>query len=208
MLSRILPKKTEFFGLFSKHAALCVEGAGLLRDLLRDPSRAEEGYRQIHAVEHQADRICQETMEMLHSSFITPIDRSDIHQLSSRIDDIMDHIEATAQRIWLYEIQHPTPEMLQMSENVVRATSAMKAAVDGLAGSLPPEKMRALCLSVKTVEKENDRVLRRATARLFKEELDARALIKWKEIYEDVEGAIDRCEDVANVVEGVVLENS
>lgn len=208
MLERFLPKKPEFFGLFSKHAGLCVEGAALLRDLLRDPSRAEEGYRRIHAVEHQADRVCQETMEMLHSSFITPIDRSDIHLLSSRIDDIMDHIEATAQRIWLYEIAQPTPEMLEMSENVVRATEAMKIAVDGLGGNVDPGKMRELCVNVKTVEKENDRVLRRATARLFKEELDARALIKWKEIYEDVEGAIDRCEDVANVVEGVVLENS
>jgi len=208
MLARLLPKKTEFFGLFSKHAALCAEGAGLLRELLRDPSQAEAGYQRIHAVEHEADRVCQETMEMLHSSFITPIDRSDIHLLSSRIDDIMDHIEATAQRIWLYEIERPTPEMLEMSENVVRATNAMQAAVDGLGGSVAPGKMRELCLNVKTVEKENDRVLRRATARLFKEELDARALIKWKEIYEDVEGAIDRCEDVANVVEGVVLENS
>ncbi len=208
MLSRLLPKKTEFFGLFSKHAALCAEGAELLRELLRDPRNAEAGYQRIHAVEHQADRVCQETMEMLHSSFITPIDRSDIHLLSSRIDDIMDHIEATAQRIWLYEIEQPTPEMLEMSENVVRATEAMKAAVDGLGGGVAPGKIRELCANVKAVEKANDRVLRRATARLFKEELDARALIKWKEIYEDVEGAIDRCEDVANVVEGVVLENS
>ena len=208
MLGRLLPKKTEFFGLFSKHAALCAQGAELLRDLLRDSRNAEAGYQRIHAVEHEADRVCQETMEMLHSSFITPIDRSDIHLLSSRIDDIMDHIEATAQRIWLYEIAQPTPEMLEMSENVVRATEAMKAAVDGLGGSVAPGRMRELCVNVKTVEKENDRVLRRATARLFKEELDARALIKWKEIYEDVEGAIDRCEDVANVVEGVVLENS
>ena len=208
MLGRLLPKKTEFFGLFSKHAALCAQGAELLRDLLRDPRNAEAGYQRIHAVEHEADRVCQETMEMLHSSFITPIDRSDIHLLSSRIDDIMDHIEATAQRIWLYEIAQPTPEMLEMSENVVRATEAMVAAVDGLGGKLAPGRMRELCVNVKTVEKENDRVLRRATARLFKEELDARALIKWKEIYEDVEGAIDRCEDVANVVEGVVLENS
>jgi len=204
MLERFLPKKTEFFGLFSKHAALCAEGA----ELLRDPRNAEAGYQRIHAVEHEADRVCQETMEMLHSSFITPIDRSDIHLLSSRIDDIMDHIEATAQRIWLYEIAQPTPEMLEMSENVVRATEAMVAAVDGLGGKLAPGRMRELCVNVKTVEKENDRVLRRATARLFKEELDARALIKWKEIYEDVEGAIDRCEDVANVIEGVVLENS
>jgi len=208
MLGRLLPKKTEFFGLFSKHAALCAQGAELLRDLLRDPRNAEAGYQRIHAVEHEADRVCQETMEMLHSSFITPIDRSDIHLLSSRIDDIMDHIEATAQRIWLYEIAQPTPEMLEMSENVVRATEAMVAAVDGLGGKLAPGRMRELCVNVKTVEKENDRVLRRATARLFKEELDARALIKWKEIYEDVEGAIDRCEDVANVIEGVVLENS
>jgi len=208
MLARLLPKKPEFFGLFSKHSALCVEGARLLRELLRDPRDAEERYRRIHAVEHEADRVCQETMEMLHSSFITPIDRSDIHLLSSRIDDIMDHIEATAQRIWLYEIERSTPEMLEMSENVVRATEAMKAAVDGLGTRIAPGKMRELCMNVKLVEKENDRVLRRATARLFKEELDARALIKWKEIYEDVEGAVDRCEDVANVVEGVVLENS
>ena len=208
MLDRFLPKKPEFFALFSKHAALCTEGAALLRDLLREPRNAEEGYRRIHAVEHQADRVCQDTMEMLHSSFITPIDRSDIHLLSSRIDDIMDHIEATAQRIWLYEIAQPTTEMLEMSENVVRATEAMKTAVDGLGGNVAPARMRQLCVDVKTVEKENDRVLRRATARLFKEEMDPRALIKWKEIYEDVEGAIDRCEDVANVVEGVVLENS
>ena len=167
MLDRFLPKKPEFFALFSKHAALCTEGAALLRDLLRDPRNAEEGYRRIHAVEHQADRVCQDTMEMLHSSFITPIDRSDIHLLSSRIDDIMDHIEATAQRIWLYEIAQPTTEMLEMSENVVRATEAMKTAVDGLGGNVAPARMRQLCVDVKTVEKENDRVLRRATARLF-----------------------------------------
>jgi predicted phosphate transport protein (TIGR00153 family) len=208
MLDRFLPKKPEFFGLFSKHAALCAEGATLLRDMLRDPRNGEDGYRRIHAVEHAADRVCQETMEMLHSSFITPIDRSDIHLLSSRIDDIMDHIEATAQRIWLYEIAQSTPEMLEMSENVVRATEAMQQAIDGLGTNLDPAKMRELCVNVKTVEKENDRVLRRATARLFKEELDPRQLIKWKEIYEDVERAVDFCEDVANVIEGVVLENT
>ena len=208
MLAKFLPRKPEFFALFSQHAALCVDGARLLRTLIADPREAEEGYRKVHACEHAADRVIQTTMETLHKSFITPIDRSDIHVLSSRLDDIIDHIEATAQRIWLYEIGAPTPESLEMAENVVRATEAVKAAIDGLASSADAERMNALCAAVKQVEKENDRVLRRATARLFKEELDARALIKWKEIYEDVEGAIDRCEDVANVVEGVVLENS
>ncbi len=208
MLARFLPKRTEFFALFSRHAQLCVEGAILLADLLAKPSNGKERYERIHAVEHDADRVCQETMETLHSTFVTPIDRSDIHNLSSRLDDIMDHIEATAQRIWLYEIDRPTPEVIEMGANLRRATESLKAAVDALAGGFEATRMRELCGAVKQAEKENDRVLRRATARLFKEESDARTLIKWKEIYEDVERAVDRCEDVANVIEGVVLENS
>jgi uncharacterized protein len=207
MLARLLPRKTEFFALFSRHVALCVEGARLLRDLLVQPSDARERYERIHALEHEADRVAQETMEMLHRTFITPIERSDIHALASSLDDIMDHIEATAQRVWLYEIAKPTPEVLEMGDNLVRATEALRTAVDAL-GVRIDESLRLLCAAVKAVEKENDRVLRRATARLFKEESDARALIKWKEIYEDVERAVDCCEDVANVIEGVVLENS
>lgn len=208
MLARLLPKKSEFFVLFSRHAQLCVEGARMLAELLAKPSNGKERYERIHAVEHEADRVCQETMETLHSTFVTPLDRSDVHALSSRLDDIMDHIEATAQRIWLYEIAEPTPEVVEMGANLVRATEALKTAVDALGGRLDDPRMRAYCAAVKLAEKENDRVLRRATARLFKEESDARTLIKWKEIYEDVERAVDRCEDVANVIEGVVLENS
>jgi predicted phosphate transport protein (TIGR00153 family) len=208
MLARLLPKKSEFFALFSRHAQLCVDGAILLADLLAKPSNGKERYERIHAVEHDADRVCQETMETLHSTFVTPIDRSDIHELSSRLDDIMDHIEATAQRIWLYEIDTPTPEVIEMGANLRRATETLKDAVAALAGGFEAARMRELCGKVKQAEKENDRVLRRATARLFKEESDARTLIKWKEIYEDVERAVDRCEDVANVIEGVVLENS
>jgi predicted phosphate transport protein (TIGR00153 family) len=207
MLGRFLPKKTEFFALFSRHAQLCVDGAQLLAELLDAPAGAKDGYEKIHAVEHEADRVCQETMETLHSTFITPIDRSDIHELSSRLDDIVDHIEATAQRVWLYEIERPTPEVVEMGANLLRATQALRAAVDALPKQLDPGHMRELCAEVKAAEKENDRVLRRATARLFREESDARTLIKWKEIYEDVERAVDRCEDVANVIEGVVLEN-
>ena len=208
MLNRILPRKTQFFALFSRHAELGVEGARLLRDLLVEPRNARERYDRIHEIEHEADRVCQETMEMLHRTFVTPIDRSDIHELSSRLDDVMDHIEATAQRVWLYEIDKPTAEVIEMGANLLRATESLKAAVDALGGRLDDVKIRVLCAGVKAAEKENDRVLRRATARLFKEESDPRALIKWKEIYDDVERAVDRCEDVANVIEGVVLENS
>jgi uncharacterized protein len=206
--SKLLPQKPEFFALFSQHASLCVEGARLLQDLLREPKAADARVAEIHAVEHRADAVCQQTMETLHGSFITPIERADIHRLSSQIDDIMDHIEATAQCISLYEIREPMPEVLEMGQNTVLATEAMKAVVDALGQGLDGDRMRELTREVKRVEKENDRVLRRATARLFREHEDPRHLIKWKQIYEDVEAAIDRCEDVANTIEGVVLENA
>jgi len=208
MLRKLLPRKTEFFPLFSRHAELCVEGAKLLRELLDKPAGAEERATRIRGVEHEADAVCQKTMETLHATFVTPLERGDIHLLSSRLDDIMDHIEATASRLWLYEIQTATPEALEMSEHLVRAAEAVKVAVDALGHGMDAARMRELCGRIKQVEKENDRVLRRATARLFKEEKDPLALIKWKEIYEDLEGAVDRCEDVGNIVEGVVLENA
>lgn len=208
MFRNLLPKKVEFFELFSKHAALNVEGARLLQAFISDPSDAEQRASRIRAVEHEADAVCQSTMELLHSSFITPIERGDIHQIASRLDDILDHIEATGQRIWLYEISKPRAEAIEMAAHLVRATEALKVTVDALAEHPTAERMAELARAVKAVEKDNDRALRRATATLFKEELDPRALIKWKEIYENIEDAIDRCEDVVNVIEGVVLENA
>lgn len=208
MLAKLLPRKTDFFALFSRHAALTVEAAHALLAMLDRLGDAEADSGRIRGLEHQADAICQETMETLHRTFVTPIDRADIHSLAGRLDDIMDHVESTAQRLWLYEIREATPEMRQMAVHLCRATEAVKDTVEALAGRRQPERVRELCLRVKQVEKENDRLLRGATAKLFREESDAKALIKWKEIYDTLETAIDRCEDVANVVEGVALENA
>jgi predicted phosphate transport protein (TIGR00153 family) len=199
-----------FFELFSRHAGLCVEGAHLLRELLDNlggPATTDRVAR-IHAAEHAADTICQETMEALHRSFVTPIERSDIHRISSQLDDILDHIEAVAQRVELYGVVAPTPEIGLMAVHLVDIVGALKRTVDTLGKPTNGPEIRALCNEVKRVEKENDRLLRRATARLFREEQDPKMLIKWKEIYENLENAIDRCEDVANVIEGVVLENA
>lgn len=208
MFSRLLPRRNEFFDLFSRHAALGVEGALLLEGLFGSLGQAESRSARIRDVEHEADCVCQQTMELLHSSFITPIERADIHRLSSHLDDIMDHVEATSQKLWLYEISISTPEAVEMSRILVRATQAVKTAVDALSDLRDPKRIRGYCFDVKGVEKENDRLLRRATARLFREEQDPKMLIKWKEIYDNIEEAIDRCEDVANVVEGVMLENA
>jgi hypothetical protein len=208
MLRWLLPKKTGFFELFSRHAALGVDGARLLQTLIGDLTKAEEVAGQIRAVEHAADTICQQTMEMLHSSFITPIDRGDIHRISSRLDDVLDNIEATSQCLWLYEIRSELPEVREMSANLLAATQALKATVDSLSPRIDAPRTRALCAAVKQVEKQNDRLLRGATARLFREAGDPRTIVMWKEIYANIEDAIDRCEDVANVIEGVVLENA
>lgn len=208
MLRKLLPRTTDFFSIFSKHAALTAEAARLVRELLGALGEAESYSTRIRALEHQADALCQEAMEKLHRTFVTPIERSDIHALASALDDITDQVESCAQRLWLYEIRVATPEMGPMVDHLCRATEAVRETVDALADRRNSGRLRLLCSAVKQVEKENDRLLRSATARLFREEQDAKTLIKWKEIYDAVEGAIDSCEDVANVIEGVVLENA
>jgi predicted phosphate transport protein (TIGR00153 family) len=208
MLRKLLPRRTEFFDLFSQQATLLVEGARLLRTLVSDLSKAQEHVARIHTVEHEGDAVCQSIMEKLHRSFITPIDRGDIHRLASRLDDILDHIESTSQAIVLYDVRSQTPEIEGMAAHLVEASQAVKAAVDSLSDRMDADRTRRLCAAVKDVEKQNDRLLRSATARLFRDEHDARRLIAWKDIYADVESAVDGCEDVANLVEGVVLENA
>jgi uncharacterized protein len=209
MLRKLLPRaKVDFFALFSQHAALSRRAAGMLRDLLDDLGRAEEHSNRIRAVEHEADALCQQAMESLHRTFVTPIERGDLHALASRLDDVTDHVESAAQRLWLYEIRTATPEVREMVGHLCDATQAVAQTVDALSGRRDADRIRALCRAVKDVEKQNDRLLRRATAKLFREEQDAKTLIKWKEIYESLEAAIDGCEDVANVIEGVVLENA
>ena len=208
MLAKLLPKKTDFFGLFSRHADLTVEAAHRLEAMLDRLGEAEALSTGIRELEHKADALAHEAMETLHRTFVTPIDRGDIHQLASRLDDIMDHVENAAQRLWLYDIREVTPEMREMAAHLRRATEAVRDVVRALGDKHAPEQVHAVCAAVKLVEKENDRLLRRATAKLFREESDAKVLIKWKEIYDVVEMAIDTCEDVANVIESVVLENA
>jgi predicted phosphate transport protein (TIGR00153 family) len=208
MLRRLLPRKPEFFELFSRQAALLVEGAGMLSQLVADLSKSAEHAARIHEVEHQGDGVCQKVMETLHASFVTPIDRGDIHRLASKLDDILDHVEASAQALVLYDVRRGTPEIQGMAEHLVEATRAVQVAVASLSSRMDADRTGQLCAAVKDVEKRNDRLLRAATARLFREESDARQLVVWKDIYADVENAIDGCEDVANMVQGVVLENA
>ncbi len=208
MRFRWLPQEYGFYDFFEKHADLGMEGARLLLRFLEDLEFPGPKARRIKEVEHEADVVTHQTFDTLRKTFVTPIDRNEIHHLASALDDIVDAMEAAAERLWLYEITIATPEARHLSKNLVDAMTQLKAALQGLRDvKRDREKIRAACVEINRIENENDQTLREGLAKLFKEEKDPVLIMKWKEIYEILEQATDRCEDAADVIEGVVLEN-
>jgi predicted phosphate transport protein (TIGR00153 family) len=208
MFGRFLPKEKSFFDFFEQHAALTVQGTQELLNLLADPKNIEAKARRIADIEHETDVITHRCVEALHKTFITPIDRDSIHRLITRMDDIMDYVEAAAERIALYELSTMTQDVKDLAEVLHRATIEVEQACKHLRDLKNPSKILQLSIDINRLENEGDAILRRAVARLFREEKDPILVIKWKEIYENLEMATDRCEDVANIIEGVVLEHS
>ena len=164
--------------------------------------------RRISDIEHETDTITHRCVEALHKTFITPIDRDSIHRLITRMDDIMDYVEAGAERIELYELTTMTNDCRDLADVLHRASMQVEQAVRGLRTLKDPHATLKLCIDINRLENEADAILRRSVARLFKEEKDPIVVIKWKEIYENLENASDRCEDVANIIEGVILEHA
>jgi uncharacterized protein len=207
MFGRFLPKEKSFFDFFEQHAALTVTGTKEFLDMVTDGLRLEARARRIADIEHETDVITHRCVEALHKTFITPIDRDSIHRLITRMDDIMDFVEAAAERIALYELTVMTPEVKDLADVLHRASEQVAEACKHLRDLKNPQRILQLAIDINKLENEGDAVLRRAVARLFKEEKDPIMVIKWKEVYENLESATDRCEDVANIIEGVVLEH-
>jgi uncharacterized protein len=206
MFGSIIPREGKFFDLFNQAADLLVEGAKEFQKMVADLEHSEVHSRNIKTIEHKADEVTHQTVALLHKTFITPLDREDIHQLISRMDDILDFIEAASERIHLYGITQSTPEMKMLADISTRSSEYIKHIVAKLENLKDPTDIVKHCVEINRLENEADHVLRAAMAKLFKEELDTRQLIKLKEIYELLETVTDRCEDVANVIEGIVLE--
>jgi uncharacterized protein len=208
MLEKLMPKSDEFFDDFDAQADATVRGAKLLSALLDDFTDVERKVADIKEVEHEGDRIAHRAFERLHRQFITPFDRAEIHRLLSRIDDVLDLTDATAERLFLYEVG-PVPQAAKdMAKVVVPAAEKLQQAVRLLRDVKKPAEILAACRDIKTLESEADALGRSAIAALFKSGADALSIMKWKEIYDLMETATDRCEDVANVIEGVVLEHA
>jgi predicted phosphate transport protein (TIGR00153 family) len=210
-IARLMPRQGRFFHQFDTHAKLIVDGALALVDVLRhydvEKDRAE-GIKHIEDAEHSADRVTHETVQLLHTTFVTPFDRDDIHRLISRMDDVLDLIQDTGESLVLYDIQKVTPEATQLAELLLRCAEQVQAAVKLLASMADARAMLKICDEIDKLESEADKVMRGAISRLFREETDVRQVIKLKAVYESLESATDKCQDVANVIESVVLENA
>ncbi len=207
MLRRFLPKETSFFDFFEQHAQLLVQASQHLLRSIQEEGFATANPKGLRQIENKADVITHQCIEALHKTFITPLERNDIHRLISGLDDVVDFIDAVFGRIRLYEMQTPAPRLAESCLNIVSAAESIERAVRGLRSLKNADAILQECEHVKLYEKQGDSIYAKSLAQLFREEKDAIAVIKWREIYETLENAIDACEDVANIIEGIVLEH-
>lgn len=203
-----MPTEGKFFELFNQHADLCVKGAQEMVTLMTNFDDLENRVHAIESIEKQADKVTHNTLEMLHRTFITPLDRDDIHKLITRMDDILDLMEDAAQTISLYDIKAITPEAKRLAELCLACTEKVRAAVGLLHDMDNSQDILHICEEIDRLESDADHVMRAAMSKLFRDEPDVRNLIKLKAIYEILETVTDRCEDVANILEGIIVENA
>lgn len=201
-------KKSDraFYEAFEAHASRIVEAAKLVAEMLKDPRRAPELAKQVSQTENAGDKITHETIARLHKTWITPIDRSDIHSLITSLDDVLDLTEAVSERLLLYGVTDCPDFIVALGAVVVRATEAVEKAIRLLPQVKRPKEMLDLCVEINRLENEADADYRRALAELFRGAYDALSVMKWRDIIDNLEAATDRCEDVANILEGIVLE--
>lgn len=212
MLKHLMPREDRFFALFNAHVRHAVEGSEKLLALMKALNEAPDAARQlaadIDAIEHRADDITHQTVALLNSTFITPLDRDEIHQLISRLDDVVDMIQAASQMVSTYDLTSATPESIRFAEIIRASTEKVATAVGLLSDMDNAKKIMEATRDIGTLEGEADQVLRTALSRLFREEADVRNLIKLKDMYETLEMVTDHCDDVGNLLEAIILENS
>jgi predicted phosphate transport protein (TIGR00153 family) len=202
-----LTRDKEFWTAFTSHSALTVRAAGLLVEMLEHPERRQRLVQEISDLEHEGDKITHDTVLALHQTWITPLDRESIHGLISRLDDVLDFVDAAADRIALYEIELARPEAIDIARILLLSCSEIERAMVMLQNMKDAKPLLALCMHVNRHEHDADQIFRRGLARLFNERTDPLELMKWRDILESIETATDRAEDVANIIEGIVLEH-
>ena len=207
MIKKFFPKETDFFGMFEKAALNLNKGATLLVEMMEDFSSSEAKAKAIYDVEQEGDMLTHEVMRRLNKTFLTPVDREDIHALISRLDDVLDLIWASADRATLFKVKESTPEAVELSKTLHETTSIITKAVSSLKDK-NYTYIQEYCIEINRLENAADKIYREALVKLFKDVEDPILVIKWKDIYEHLEDATDTCEDVANILEGIVLKHA
>lgn len=202
----LIPKEVAFFEFFRKAAHNMIEGSRLLKDMMENFRNPVEQAGRIKDLEHVGDGITHDLMRKLNQTFITPIDREDIHGLASALDDIIDLVEAIADRFVVFKVTQPTETAIKLANILYQSAVAVGAGIDRLGQT--HADITDCCVRVNTLENEADRITRDAISTLFEKEKDPIAVIKWKEIYENFEEGTDRCEDVANILERIALKHT
>ena len=214
LFGKLLPREGNFFELFNQHADRIVEAAHAFSQLVanyNDPHLRERYNQDVDNAERAADRVTHEVNRTLHKTFITPIDREQIHSLINTMDDVADLIQDSAETMALYDVRHMTEEITRLTDLCVKCCERVRDAVkmlDKIAEPATTEAAIKTCEEIDRLESDADRVMRSAMSKLFREEPDVREVIKLKAIYELLETITDKCEDVANHIEGIILENS
>ena len=209
--SALMPRETRFFALFNRHAAFVAEGGRAVAEMVRDYADEEKRRRlveKIGEIERSADKVTYETVSLLHTTFITPFDRDDIHRLISTMDDILDLIQDAAESVQLFDIQTMPPDAPRLASLLEDCCQHVKEAVELLSSMENAPRALALAQKIDGLESDADAVMRAGISRLFREEQDVRQVIKHKNVYEFLETATDKCQDVANVIESVIVENA
>lgn len=202
---QVIPRERAFFDLLEHAADNVSAGAGELRDLVLDIGAAPERSERIRQLEHDGDDLTHQIMALLNTTFVTPVDRHDIHHLASSLDDVLDATEAVSDLLVLHRISEPIPHLRQQTEVLVSATTAVARAMRSLRA--PGSSDRAW-VDIIRFERDGDHVYRRGVAALYSGDYGAMEVLKWKDILAQMESAIDRCEDIANTIESVVLKHA
>ncbi|WP_159910631.1 DUF47 domain-containing protein [Pantoea sp. 18069] len=214
LFGKLLPREGNFFEMFNQHADRIVEAAHAFSQLVAnygDPHLRDKYNQDVDNAESAADRVTHEVNKALHKTFITPLDREQIHSLINTMDDVVDLIQDSAETMALYDIRHMTDEISRLTDLSVKCCERVRDAVkmlDRISDANTAEAALKTCEEIDRLESDADRVMRTAMSKLFREEPDVREVIKLKAIYELLETITDKCEDVANHIEGIVLENS
>ena len=202
---KLIPKEEKFFDMFISMAQNAHESSKLLTLMMEQPDKIRDTAESIKALEHKGDRMTHDLIVKLNKTFIVPIDREDIYGLSSKLDDVTDLIESIARRLVLFKVTEVSEAALELARILQRSTAAIVLAVSELQNGM---KVMDPCIEINRLEDEADHIYHLALAKLFEAEKDPIALIKWKELYEKLEASLDRCEDVANVIEGIIVKNA